>query len=419
MILLNLAWRSLLNRKTTVLLTLLSIAVSVMLLLGVEKVRSEARTSFANTVSGADLIVGARSGPVQLLLYSVFRIGDATSNISWESYQKISAHSKVAWSIPIALGDSHRGFRVMGTSKAYFEHFRYGQRQPLAFRQGVAFDGLYDAVVGAEVAKKLGYRVGEQIVVAHGLGNTSFAKHDDKPFTVVGVLKPTGTPVDRTVHVSLEAIEAIHVDWKSGTRLPGQTISAEEAAQMDLTPKQITAFILGLKSPMATFHLQRSINNYRKEPLLAILPGVALQQLWDLMSVAEKALVAISVLVVFTGLIGMLTVLLTSLNERRREMAILRSVGARPAHILALLILETTALTFIGALLGALLLYAGLAAFKPWLSSAFGLHISLGAPSPYQWQLLGMVMIAGIMVGLIPGYRAYRYSLADGLSVRV
>ena len=237
----SLAWKSLINRRFTALLTVLSIALSVTLLVGVERLRTEARASFANTLSGTDLIVGARSGPVQLLLYSVFRIGDATNNFSWQSYRDIAAMPKVAWTVPISLGDSHRGFRVLGTTPGYFEHYRYARDRQLVIAEGQPFADLYDAVLGAEVAEKLGYRIGDPIVVAHGASDVSFARHDDKPFTVVGILARTGTPVDRTVHVSLEAIEAIHVDWQSGAPIRGLSISAEQARAMDLTPKAITA----------------------------------------------------------------------------------------------------------------------------------------------------------------------------------
>ena len=180
----------------------------------------------------------------------------------------------------------------------------------------------------------------------------SFVAHDDKPFRVSGILEKTGTPVDRTVHVSLEAIEAIHVDWQSGARVPGQSVSADEVRTMNLQPKAITAALIGLKSKLATFRLQRAINEYRDEPLSAILPGAALQELWGLVGTAETALQAVSAMVVATALLGMVTMILTTLNERRREMAILRSVGARPRTILGLLMAEAGVLTVIGILLG-------------------------------------------------------------------
>jgi len=419
MAILSLAWKSLLNRRFTALLTLISIALSVTLLVGVERLRTEARASFASTLSGTDLIVGARSGPVQLLLYSVFRIGDATNNISWESYQDIAAHPKVDWTVPISLGDSHRGFRVLGTTAAYFEHYRYARDRRLVIDQGQRFADLYDAVLGAEVAEKLGYEIGDAIIVAHGASDVSFAHHDDKPFRVAGILARTGTPVDRTVHVSLEAIEAIHVDWQSGARIPGLSISAEQARAMDLTPKAITAFLVGLKSKIATFQVQRFINEYPKEPLSAILPGVALSQLWDLIGIAENALLIVSAFVVVVGLFGMLTALLTSLDERRREMAILRSVGARPGHVFALIMGEAGFLTLLGLVSGMALLYLSLILGQSIIESRFGIFIPLGGPTPYEWILLGVVLVAGVLVGSIPSYRAYRLSLADGLSVRI
>lgn len=220
MAVLALAWKSLFNRRFTALLTVGSIALSVMLLIGVERLRTEAKSGFANTISGTDLIVGARSGSLQLLLYSLFRIGDATNNISWESYQDIARHEAVEWSVPISLGDSHRGFRVMGTDSAYFEHYKYARSRSLTFEQGQPFNDLYDTVIGSEIARKLGYKIGETFVIAHGAGKVSFQEHADKPFKVVGILAPTGTPVDQTVHISLAGIEAIHIDWHSGAPRP-------------------------------------------------------------------------------------------------------------------------------------------------------------------------------------------------------
>lgn len=416
---LTLAAKSLLNRRFTALLTLLSIALSVALLLGVERVRNETRASFSSTISGTDLIVGARSGPVQLLLYSVFRIGNATNNISWQSYQDIAAHPKVAWTVPISLGDSHRGFRVLGTTPGYFDHYRYARDRRLAFAAGRGFEDLFDAVLGAEVADALGYRLGDEVVIAHGAGDVRFARHNDKPFRVAGILKRTGTPVDRTVHVSLEALEAVHLGWQGGAPMPGLTPTAAQVRAMDLTPEAITAVLVGLKSKVAAFAVQRYVNDYREEPLLAVLPGVALAELWSLIGVAEGALLIVSGFVVLVGLIGMLTALLIGLNERRREMAILRSVGARPAQVLALIIGEAAFLTLLGMLLGIALLYGLLALGQPLIESRLGLFIGIGALSAHEWLLLTTVFAAGLLVGLVPGWRAYRMSLADGLSNRI
>lgn len=421
MYLLRLALASLGNRRFTALLTVFAIALSVCLLLAVERVRTEARASFANTISGTDLIVGARSGSVNLLLYSVFRIGNATNNIRWDSFERFAEHRQVKWAIPISLGDSHRGYRVMGTSPAYFEHYRYARSQPLQLAEGRAFaDDPFEVVLGAEVARALDYGLGEELVLAHGVATISLVKHDDKPFRVVGILERTGTPVDRTLHISLGGMEALHIDWQNGMPARGAgAVSAEQARNMDLQPEQITAFLLGLNSKIATFSLQRELNEFRGEPLLAILPGVALQELWSLMGTAEKALFVVSLFVVLTGLIGMLTAILTSLNERRREMAILRSVGARPWHIAGLLILEAFALALAGVLLGLLLLYLGIAGAQSHVQANYGLYLPLDLPTAYEWMLLGAILSAALLMGCVPAWRAYRQSLADGLSIRL
>ena len=263
MIILRIVLKSAWHRRVSLLLTVLSIAISVSLLLGVDKIRKEAKNSFINTISQTDLIVGARSGPINLLLYSVFRIGNATNNISWESYEEIRALDEVAWAIPISLGDSHRGFRVMGTSADYFDFYRYGQDRPLTFAEGRAFADVYEAVLGADVARALGYELGDEIVIAHGLVAAEFAQHDDKPFVITGILARTATPVDRTVHVSLEGIEAIHADWQGGARSPLQ-LTAEQARLMDLQPQAITAFLVGLENRIDTFRVQRTINDYAR-----------------------------------------------------------------------------------------------------------------------------------------------------------
>ena len=423
--LLHIALRSAWNRRGTLALVMVSIALATALLLGLERLRTDIRSSFSSAVSGTDLVVGARTGPVQLMLYAVFRVGGATNNIRMDSVRALAAHRAVAWVVPISLGDSHRGHPVLGTTAAYFEHFLYGDRQPLALAQGRAFagtlDGLYEAVLGAEVADALGYTLGQKITLAHGLtaapGELG-AEHRDKPFTVVGILARTGTPVDRTVHVSLQAIEALHLDWAGGAPVPGMTIAPEFARKFDLEPKQVTAALVGLKSRAAVFNVQRFVNGYETEPLLAVLPGVALDELWAAVGLGEKALLAISGLVALVSLASLVAVVLAGLNERRRELAVLRAVGAGPRHVLALLATEGALVTLCGALLGAATAAAAVLGAGPWVQQRFGITLAAGAPTPEQWGLFGAVVLAGMLASLVPGWRAYRLSLADGLSPR-
>ena len=416
---LHLTLKSVWNRRLSVALTVFSIALSVALLLGVERLRQDARQSFANTISGTDLVVGARSGPVQLLLYAVFHLGNATNNIDMKSVDAIAAHRAVSWVVPISLGDSHKGFRVVGTTRGFFAHYRFGAAQPLSFAAGAPFGGLFEAVVGAEVAARLGYRVGSPIVIAHGSGEVALAEHADKPFKIAGVLARTGTPVDRSVFVSLPAIEAIHLDWFGGAPVPGLKLSPDEVTRFDLAPKAVTAALVGLKTRAAVFQVQRFVNEQRSEPLLAILPGATLQELWSLIGVAEQALLAVSALVVAVGLAGLVAVIMAGLGERRRELAILRALGASPWHVFVLLASESLLLTLFGCALGLAVLTLTGAVLAPWLLNSYGLQLTFGLPTPREWLLLLAVLGAGLLASLLPAWRAYRLSLADGMMVRM
>ena len=417
---LNLLVRSLWNRRGTAVLTIFSISISVTLLLGVENIRQGVRTSFSSAVSGTDIIVGARGGSLQLLLYSIFRIGNAPNNLSLESYNEFRNNRRVRWTIPLSLGDSHRGFRVLGTNQDYFKYFRYGSKKKLEFTKGKSFSEVFDAVIGSEVANNLKYQLNGNIIIAHGTGNISFLKHEDRPFKVVGILRPTGTPVDQTIHVSLEGITAMHIDWKSGAPpLEGEGLSSEDIMKLDLKSEEITSFLIGLRSKIHAFDLQREINSYKEEPLSAIMPGVALQELWDILRTAETGLRVITWFVLFAGLLGMITALLSGLNERRREMAILRSVGAGPSTISFLLIFEAMVLTFTGILFGLFFLYITLFVSQPLLESNFGLFIPINSISFKELILLGGILLTGMLMGVIPAFKAYRQSLVDGMTIRL
>lgn len=416
-----LGWRSVLNRRGSVLLTVLSIALSVAMLIGVERLRSDARDGFARTVSGTDLIVGARGGQVQLLLYSVFHIGNATNNLSWQSVQHIAALPQVDWVVPLSLGDTHLGCRVVGTTAEYFARFRHGDDRALVFATGRAFapapEGIFEAVIGAELAARHGYQVGAKIVLSHGSGG--FSDHGDKPFTVVGILAPSGTPVDRSVLVSLEGIEAIHVDWQGGAPIPGVSIGAEHVRKFDLTPKTVTAVMVGLKNRVTVFRVQRQINTFADEPLTAILPGATLQELWSIVGVAERALLAVAAVVVVVGLAGLVAVMIAGLGERRRELAILRALGAGPRHVLGLLMLESVTLAVVGILCGLLLVHGLIWLSGGWLTTTYGIYLGIGWPSLSEWGLLGAVLAASVLASLVPAYRAYRYAVADGMTIRM
>jgi putative ABC transport system permease protein len=420
-VLLSLAYRSLKNRKLTSILTVLSLALSVCLWIGIEHIRVGARESFSNTISQTDLIVGARGGSLQLLLYTVFHMGTPTANVSYESYEKIKNQPAVLWTIPISLGDSHRGFRVVGTNEDFYRHYRYRQDRQIELEAGRVPTEVFDVALGSEVAERLGYRRGDRIVVTHGISSgAGILNHDDKPFTVVGILRPTRTPVDRSLYVTLEGIEAMHIDWKQGAPpLKGQGTPAERIKKEDLKIGQITAFFLRTKARVQTLALQREINNFTEEPLMAVIPGVALSELWNGISYGEQVLKVVALFVVIVGLVGMLMALYTSLNERRREIAILRAVGVAPLKVMFLLVLESGLLALVGSLLGIAFVYGLVVVLQPFIEGQFGLYLPVKALTATEHLYVAAVVIAGLFVGVIPAWKAYRNALSDGLSVRV
>jgi putative ABC transport system permease protein len=414
-----LAWKSAWSRRFALGLTCLSIMLSVAMLVAVERMRHGAHASFAASVSGTDLVVGPRSHPVQLLLYAVFHIGAVENGMSWKSAERIAADPAVAWTIPVTLGDSHRGFPVISTSAAYFDHYRYGRHQRLAFAEGTQFHALFDVVLGAEVARRLGYSVGDRLTLSHGLEEFGHAGHADRPFTVTGILAPTGTPVDRTLHIGLEAMQALHLDWHGGAQIPGVALKASDLAKFDLRPTQVTAVLVGLKQRAAVLRVQRLLPARLAEPVSAVMPGAALDQLWRLTSGVEGVLRAVAALVLVVALAGLAAAVLAGLNERRREMAVLRAVGAGPSHIFLLTLCEGLGVTLAGSAAGWAAVQLAAWSIAPALLAHFGLARDIAAPGPAEWLLLAAVIAAGLVVSIVPGWRACRLSLADGLAPKI
>ncbi len=411
--------KSIKNRKFTAGLCILSIALSVVLFLGVERLRKGARDGFTNTISKTDLIVGARSGPLNLLLYTVFHMGSPTNNIRYSTYEKLKKNPMINWTIPISLGDNYKGYRVVGTNKDFFKHYKYRGDESIKMGEGKPFDGIFDVVLGAQVAKDLGHKVGDRVILSHGLSESALYKHDNSPFQITGILKQTSTPVDRGVYVSLHGIEAIHIGWETGVPSKDKEINPETITKDDIKIGQITSFFVGAKNRILTLRLGRFISTYEDEPLLAIIPGMALQELWKTMGYVEKTLFLVSLCVLIVGLLGIIISLYTSINERRREMAILRSLGAGPVSILGLLVYESGILVFLGSLLGLVSLYGCLFLIGPFLESEFSLFIPPQLPDAKELTFLGCIMLVGFVVGFIPALKAYKNSLQDGLTIKV
>jgi putative ABC transport system permease protein len=365
-----------------------------------------------------DLLVGARGSHAELVLYAIFHLGGASNNLGFDNVQKVAKLPEVAWVIPLSMGDFHRGFPVVATDENYLAHYRYRRNRSLSVASGRPENGLFETVLGAEVALRLNYQLGQKIVLSHGGGDRP-RTHDDKPFTVVGILAPTGSPVDRSLYISLESMEAIHVDWRGGAPLPGFRVKAEDVRKFNLTPKSVTALLVGLKNRRYIFQAQEKIHAFSGEALSAVLPGVAMDQIFQLLGNGERILFLVSILVTITGLLGLAATMLAGLSERRRELAILRSLGASPLDILLLIALEGFWLTLTGLIIGLAILAGVLAFLGPYLLVHFGALLELSPPTAREWWILGGILAAGVIASLGPAIRAYFFSLADGLNRNV
>ena len=414
-----LTWKSVQNRKLTSLLCVASIALSVALLLGVERIKNGARDGFTNTISQTDLIVGAKGGPLQLVLYTVFRIGSPTNNIRFSSYTKIKNLPEVDWTIPISLGDAYRGYRVVGTDENFFKHYRYRRNQKIEVLDGKIPIGIFDVVLGYEVAQKFQHKTSDSIILSHGISEKSFMDHSVTPFKVVGILNPTATPIDRSIFITLEGMEAMHIGWDKGVPGKNSTVTPENLKKENIHIGQITSFLLKTKNRIQTLKLQRKIDSFPEDPLMAVIPGLALHQLWKTLSYIENILYLISLCVLAVGLISVIVSLYTSLNERRREIAIFRALGAGAGKVVSLLLVESSLIVLVGTLIGTALLYLCLFMVRPYLESNFSLYLPIQFLSSTELIYLGSILLGGITAGFIPAIKAYRNSLQDGLTIQV
>lgn len=413
-----LSWKSLASRKFISCLCILSISLSLALFLLVEKLRNGVEEGFTNTISNADLIVGAKSGPLQLLLYTVFHMGSPTSNIRYSSYLELKSHPVVDWTIPISLGDSYKGYRVVATDSNFPKHYQFHGDKHVQVKEGKWGEEIFDVVLGANVAKQLGHKLGDSVILSHGISKGAVLKHEESPFQITGILSPTGTPVDKSVFITLYGMEAMHLGWEKGVPNYDESINYQQLTKSSLKIEQITSFILRTQNRFALLHFNRMVGEYEKEPLMGIIPAMTLTELWGLLDQLEKAFRGISMFVILIGFLSVLISLYMSLNERQREMAILRSIGVSAPKITTLLLMEATFLSLLGGVGGFILQYALLIIINPFLESLYSISIPLLVPDRYEFLVVGTCVVLGSLSGLLPAIKAYRTSLNNGLLIK-
>lgn len=402
----RLAIRSLLNRRFSAAVCIIMVALSTLALLAVDTVYRGTQSAFGRSVQGIDLIVGAPTGDINLLLFSAFHVGAPSRALSWQSFTHWREADGVSSAVPLMLGDSHRGFRVIGTDSSLFDYLKQ-QHSNTPFAEGETFTHVFDITLGHEVARKLDYQLGDQLTLSHGLGTRSFQQHKDRSFTVTGILALTGTPIDKTLQISTDAIEAIHWTPAKLATLAVQPMIGEVNA---LQPESLSAFYLTLDSKFKTFQVQRAINQNNTEPMQAILPGVAITQLWAMLDWVEAALLSLGLLAAILAAIGVSMALLGHLDRRIAEFQLLQILGARRRFIFSLLGFEAAALVVAGMLLGTTLTIG----LERVLSSVAQNHWGLYWPLDINSTAIAVAgtivpLASGVLVSAVGAWRLGRH----------
>ena len=408
----SLVFYSLISRKVSVFLTIICISLSIILFSSIDNFRKSAKKTFFSNAKSGDLIISSRSGEIEALLYLIFQIGTPTNNIRWKSFIDIKNHPDVRWAIPISLGDSHKQYRVLGTSSDYFKKIQIKNKK-IEFYKGDYFKDIFDVVIGYDVAKTLNYKINDKIIVAHGISSQDF--HDEFPFRINGILKKSGSNTDKLIFVSLEALEAIHKDWQGGFKLPKFKSKLKSFNESDLVPKEITGAIIKLNSKIKIFQFKRDLFKYKNEPIQAIIPGLALTKLWQMVSFVEQILLLICYFVVFVTLLGMAALIYTNVNQRSKEISLLRVVGASPKAIFSILVLEGIIISLTSILISILFMLLLINILNPILDTEFGIYLDNNILSNYNINFYCSVVLISILVGLIPAFNGYKKSLSSGI----
>ena len=421
---LKMALASAASRKWILAISLISIGISSAVILSVAQIRADVRNSFASAINGVDLIVGSRDSPTELLMYTVFGLGQASRSMPFSTAQTIAELPGVAWVIPIQLGDFYNDSPVIGTQSSFFKRVQVAN-QALTFASGREFTQENDVVIGSDVAKNSRLAIGEKIILSHGTSGPLAEKHTDSPFQVVGILKATGTPIDRKVIVSLEGFERMHIGWELGLSpktlqaqlgMPATSPDPSETPKKVENPSRVTALFVGLTSHARVFGIKRTVERMNGSSLMAVMPGVTLAKLWKMLAIGESALLFVGWLTAVSAMLSATAITMLSLQSRRRELAIWRSLGARPGALLSLVLAESVGIMLAGIALGyallQLLIFAGSSDLRAL--TGVGLHHSL--PTKETWAMLMGLIVTAFAAGFIPAIQAYRWSLQDSLN---
>ncbi|HPU97620.1 MAG TPA: ABC transporter permease [Candidatus Hydrogenedentes bacterium] len=401
----HIAWSYLWNRKLTTALTILSVALGVGLIVSVLTLREETQRRFEQEGQAFDLVVGAKGNPLQLVLSTVYFLDVPTGNIRKDILDALRDMEDVEAAYPVAMGDTYRGFRIIGTVPDLMR-FQPGGSQPYALAEGRYWERPMEAVIGAQVAEASGLRIGDTFKSTHGFIQVPGADEHEEQYTVVGILRRSGTPNDRAIFCGIESVWDLHAHHDE----------EHEAGHEHHHPEdEVTAVLVKLASPALRFEYRDRIN--RNFNAMAAIPIQEIQKLYEqLLGTAKAVLLAIGYLVVVISAMSILIGLYMAILQRRRDLAIMRALGATRGEIFGSVLIEAFWVTLLGIAAGQALGMLVCAALGRYLTQRLGFHLSAVVWSPDLVSALSAVLLMGMLAGILPAWQAYRTDVARDLA---
>lgn len=408
----HIAWSYLWNRKLTTAMTIISVSLGVALISAVLTLREQTQKRFEEEGQAFDLVVGAKGNPLQLVLSTVYFLDAPTGNMPLADFERIREMEDVVAAFPLSLGDTFRGYRIIGTERALMD-FEWGERRPYVLAEGRYFEKPYEAVVGAAVAQDTGLKVGATFVGTHGFIETPDAHvHEDKPYTVVGVMERSGTPNDRAIFCDLESVWDIHSHGDDHEDCD----DPDHDHDHDHDPhSEITAGLIKLASPALRFEYKDRIN--KTFNVMAAVPVNEIQKLYEqLLGTAKAVLLAIGYLVVVISSMSILIGLYMSILQRKRDLAVMRALGATRGEIFGAVIIEAFWVTVLGLAVGWALGSMVCYVLDLYLVDKLGFHVSAMSVSADLFTAYSAVLLMGLVAGILPAWQAYRTDIARDLA---
>lgn len=412
----KIVWKSIKQRSLASVLTIFSIMLGVALVVSILILKQESQDAFNQTATGYELIVGPKGSSLQLTLNTIYQIGVPIQNIPYDIYMKLKDDKRVKLAIPYVLGDNFKNHRFIGTVSEIFSDFSYQKDKKYQLKEGKFFTKDFEVVIGNETALKTGLKIGDTFSGSHGVenyeGSEGMFEHNEFKFTVTGILEKTFTPIDKVIFTSMNSIWEIH------------NHEAEEKykERKDTThheyEKSVTAILVSLKSPVYFDLLRRQINENKYEGInaQAVIPVFEIKQLFDIIGNINSILIIIAYLVVFVAVISILVSIYNSMNERKRDIAIMRSLGARRNTILNIILTEGFIISFIGGSLGIIASHLLIFLFRDTISNTAGIQISGTAINLFELYILAGTVLLGLVVTIIPALKAYNTDVAGNLA---